>query len=216
MTTTKNEILLLSAPSSPDSAAKSHSGAGAVAADAGAMEFQLGSSGWDFVSEDVVPTPASSEISDLTQVPDSVATKSGALGLPLTLCDEDLLEEINSIPDRMGFKIGEVAELLGIKNYVLRYWESEFEILKPKKSSSNQRIYTRKDVENAFIIRKLLHRDRFSVEGAKMALRDLKTQVRKEVNVQKTFEKIDLKIETFHGRVESLLNDVRKLRKALT
>ncbi len=215
MTTTKNEILLLSAPRPLNPSSRPANGSpGSIE---NTMEFQLGSSGWDFLADDPAP-PSSGRANrptDLKSVPDAFAAKSSLLDLPLTLCDEELLEEIQSIPDRMGFKIGEVADLLGIKNYVLRYWESEFDILKPKKSSNNQRIYNRKDVENAFIIRKLLHRDRFSIEGAKMALRDLKNQVRKEVNVQKTFDKIDSKIETFHSRVEGLLQDVRRLRKAL-
>lgn len=87
------------------------------------------------------------------------------LSLPAALCDELLLQEIQSIPEKMGFKIGEVAEILNVKQYVLRYWESEFDILKPKKASNNQRYFTKKDVENVFLIRKLLHRDRFSIEG---------------------------------------------------
>ncbi len=145
----------------------------------------------------------------------TTSDKSDAMVLPLTLCDETLLEEIQNIPERMGFKIGEVAEMISIKNYVLRYWESEFEILKPRKSSNNQRVYSRRDVENAFLIRKLLHRDRFSIEGAKQALKDLKVQVRKEQKVQATYHKIENKIESFHERVESLIEDVRKLRKII-
>ena len=89
------------------------------------------------------------------------------------------MQEIASIPDRFGFKIGDVADLLGIKQYVLRYWEQEFELLKPKKATNNQRFYTKKDVENAFLIRKLLYRDKFSIEGARQALKDVKFVVKK-------------------------------------
>src|SRR5688500_13279109 len=53
--------------------------------------------------------------------------------------DEGFMEGIDRIPEKMAFKIGEVAEILGIQPYVLRYWESEFDELKPKKSSHNQR-----------------------------------------------------------------------------
>ncbi|MFN8847362.1 MAG: MerR family transcriptional regulator, partial [Bdellovibrionales bacterium] len=70
-----------------------------------------------------------------------------AESLPAALCDDLLLQEIKSIPDKMGFKIGDVAELLQIKPYVLRYWETEFDVLKPRKASNNQRLYTRRDVE---------------------------------------------------------------------
>ncbi|PIT99083.1 MAG: MerR family transcriptional regulator [Bdellovibrionales bacterium CG10_big_fil_rev_8_21_14_0_10_45_34] len=80
----------------------------------------------------------------------------------------------------MAFKIGEVAEMIGVKQYVLRYWESEFDSLKPKKSKHNQRMYTKKDVENLFFIRKLLHRDGFSIPGARRILHKLRQQLREE------------------------------------
>lgn len=134
------------------------------------------------------------------------------LSLPAALCDDKLLEEINSIPDKMGFKIGEVAEMLGIKQYVLRYWESEFEILKPKKASNNQRYYTKKDVENAYLIRKLLHRDRFSIEGARSAMKELKNFVRSEVKKERDWSSINQKIETFQDHVDDLLIAIRKVK----
>lgn len=112
-------------------------------------------------------------------------------GLPAALCDDLLIQEIRSIPDKMGFKIGEVADLLGIKQYVLRYWESEFEVLKPKKAQNNQRYYTKRDVENAYLVRKLLHRDRFSIEGARSALKALRYQVKKEKDWNSLHQRID-------------------------
>lgn len=130
------------------------------------------------------------------------------LSLPAALCDDKLIEEIAAIPNKMGFKIGEVADMLDIKQYVLRYWETEFEVLKPKKASNNQRYYTKKDVENAYIIRKLLYRDRFSIEGARAALRDLKSFVKKE----KDWSSINNKIETIQDRVEDLVMDIRRTK----
>lgn len=91
-----------------------------------------------------------------------------------SLFDPELEKELNSIPDKLAFKIGEVADLLGIKAYVLRYWETEFEQLRPPKSVKNQRAYSKKDVEVVMMIKKLLYRDRFSIEGARSALRRLK------------------------------------------
>lgn len=135
--------------------------------------------------------------------------EADSLSLPAALCDDLLLEEINSIPDKMGFKIGDVADLLGIKQYVLRYWESEFDILRPKKASNNQRMYSRKDVENAFLIRKLLHRDRFSIEGARNALKELKAHVRKE----KDYTQVFVRLESFHERIEDLAREIRGLRR---
>jgi DNA-binding transcriptional MerR regulator len=91
-----------------------------------------------------------------------------------SLYDAELEGELKTIPDKMAFKIGEVAELLKLKPYVIRYWETEFDELKPQKSQKNQRMFLRKDVEMVFMIRKLLHRDRFSIEGARVALKRLR------------------------------------------
>lgn len=140
-------------------------------------------------------------------------TVSEPISMPAALCDDLLLQEINTIPDKMGFKIGDVADLLGIKQYVLRYWESEFEILKPKKAHNNQRLYTKKDVENAFLIRKLLHRDRFSIEGARSALKGLKAFVKKENQKEKEIKQAFHKIESYQERLENIAFDVRRIRQ---
>lgn len=146
--------------------------------------------------------------------PDSIPlTISEPISLPAALCDDLLLEEISAIPDKMGFKIGEVSDLLGIKQYVLRYWESEFEVLKPKKAHNNQRLFTKKNVENAFLIRKLLHRDRFSIEGARVALRGLKAHVKKEHQKEKEIKQAFHKMDTYHDRLENIALDIRKLRQ---
>jgi DNA-binding transcriptional MerR regulator len=133
--------------------------------------------------------------------------------LPAALCDDLLLAEIKSIPDKMGFKIGDVAELLEIKPYVLRYWETEFDVLKPKKATNNQRLYTRKDVENAYLIRKLLHRDRFSIEGARNAMKELKNYVKKEKDYTQVVQKFQNLSANFSERLENVADDVRKLRQ---
>lgn len=133
---------------------------------------------------------------------------SEPISIPAMLCDDKLLEEINAIPDKMGFKIGDVAEILGIKQYVLRYWETEFEVLRPKKASNNQRMYTRKDVENALLIRKLLHRDRFSIEGARNAMKELKAHVRKEKDMSQVYHRL----ENINESVESLIQDIQRIR----
>lgn len=86
--------------------------------------------------------------------------------------------DFTKIPDKLEFKIGEVADLLGLKTYVLRFWETEFDALKPIKSKNNQRAYRRKDVETAFLIKSLLYDERYSIEGARAALRRAKSQVK--------------------------------------
>lgn len=74
------------------------------------------------------------------------------------------------IPDKLYFKIGEVSDLLGVEPYVLRYWETEFPVLSPKKSGTGHRLYRRKDVELLLRIKHLLYEKRFTIEGARQTL----------------------------------------------
>ena len=74
------------------------------------------------------------------------------------------------IPDKLYFKIGEVSDLLGVEPYVLRYWETEFSVLAPKKSGTGHRLYRRKDVELLLRIKHLLYEKRFTIEGARQSL----------------------------------------------
>ena len=73
--------------------------------------------------------------------------------------------------DKLYFRIGEVARIVGVKPYVLRYWESEFSGVRPGKSRSNQRLYRRKDVEKLLEIKDLLHARRYTMEGARQYLK---------------------------------------------
>lgn len=74
------------------------------------------------------------------------------------------------IPNKLYFRIGEVSRLAAVKASVLRYWETEFPQLAPKKSGANQRLYRRKDVELVFEIKRLLYDKRFTIEGARAHL----------------------------------------------
>jgi len=80
------------------------------------------------------------------------------------------------IPDKMFFRIGDVSDLLGVKAYVLRYWETEFPTITPEKSSSGQRVYKRADVETLLLIKHLLYDERYSIEGARRRIRELKKE----------------------------------------
>jgi DNA-binding transcriptional MerR regulator len=80
------------------------------------------------------------------------------------------LQPAPEIPDKLYFKIGEVSELLGVEPYVLRYWETEFPVLSPKKSGTGHRLYRRKDVELLLRIKHLLYEQRFTIEGARQTL----------------------------------------------
>ena len=75
------------------------------------------------------------------------------------------------IPDKLYFRIGEVAQLCRLPAYVLRFWETEFPQLKPVKGSTGQRMYRHKDVENVLRIKKLLYEEGFTIAGARQHLR---------------------------------------------
>ncbi len=78
--------------------------------------------------------------------------------------------QVLEIPDKLYFRIGEVSRLAGIKPYVLRFWETEFSNLGPKKSGKGHRLYRRKDVELVLEIKRLLYDKRFTIEGARKHL----------------------------------------------
>ena len=99
------------------------------------------------------------------------------------------------IPDKLYFKIGEVAALLQLKTHVLRYWETEFTVLQPVKSRSNQRLYRHKDVETALLIKELLYRQGFTIAGARKKLQSDK-QLGLPLTVQQSPEDILAEIKT--------------------
>ena|SRR5437867_12875484 len=90
----------------------------------------------------------------------------------MALPSEDRAVTAADVPDKLYFKIGEVARLLDVKPYVLRYWESEFSVLRPGKTRSRHRLYRRKDVETLLEIRRLLYAERYTIAGAKRRLRN--------------------------------------------
>ena len=75
-----------------------------------------------------------------------------------------------SIPDRLYFKIGDVARICAVESYVLRFWETQFPQLKPNKSGTGQRLYRRRDVELALEIKRLVHGEGYTLSGARHAL----------------------------------------------
>src|SRR5688572_23469056 len=75
------------------------------------------------------------------------------------------------LPEKKYFKIGEVAALVGVEPHVLRYWETQFPQVRPHKARSGHRLYRRREVETLLAIRELLHVQRFTIAGARQALR---------------------------------------------
>src|ERR1700749_4947306 len=80
------------------------------------------------------------------------------------------IAEAGEIPDKLYFRIGDVARLANIKPYVLRFWETEFPALGPRKSGTGHRLYRRKDVELVLEIKRLLYEKRFTIEGARKSM----------------------------------------------
>ena len=114
------------------------------------------------------------------------------------------------IPDKLFFKIGEVADLAGIEQHVLRYWEEEIESLKPKKNKSGQRLYQKKDLELILEIKQLLYAEKFTLAGAS---KKLKQNKKKEVQLDMAFDRADF-IEwkkDIRQDLKSILNTLDKM-----
>jgi DNA-binding transcriptional MerR regulator len=71
------------------------------------------------------------------------------------------------LPDKLFYKIGEVSKITGVETYVLRYWETEFPFLKPRKNRSGQRVYVKKDLELIMQIKRMLYLERYTIEGVR-------------------------------------------------
>ena len=78
----------------------------------------------------------------------------------------------SELPDKLFFKIGEVAKIVGVRPHVLRYWESEFRSIRPQKSNKGRRVYTRRDVEKLLDVKELLYHQGFTIAGARKRLRE--------------------------------------------
>jgi len=81
-----------------------------------------------------------------------------------------------SFPDKTYYKIGEVAKLADLKSSVLRFWETEFPFLRPEKSSSGQRLYTKQDIETIQQIKQLLYQEKYTIEGVRKRLKPQRTR----------------------------------------
>jgi DNA-binding transcriptional MerR regulator len=122
-----------------------------------------------------------------------------------------------AIPEKQYFKIGEVSEILDVEPYVLRYWESEFKILKPTRTRARQRLYHKKDLELLMEIKHLLYDEKFTIAGAKKRLQEMKKQSSAEKRAKKTGkavkarDEVDIpeeKTETLHVSDRSDYRDI--------
>lgn len=80
---------------------------------------------------------------------------------------ENISAAKRTFPDKLFYKIGEVSKIADVEPYVLRYWESEFSFLKPRKNKSGQRVYVKRDLELVLQIKKLLYEERYTIEGVR-------------------------------------------------
>ncbi|MDA8087247.1 MAG: MerR family transcriptional regulator [Nitrospiraceae bacterium] len=78
--------------------------------------------------------------------------------------------EQKKLPDKLFYKIGEVSRITKVESYVLRYWETEFPFLRPRKNKSGQRVYVRKDLDLVIRIKELLYDHKYTIEGVRIRL----------------------------------------------
>ncbi len=111
------------------------------------------------------------------------------------------------VPDKFYFKIGEVSAILGVKPYVVRFWETEFD-LAPAKNSSKHRVYRRQEVETLLEIRKLLYDERFTIEGARKKLKERMKEKAKQLD-------LSLPDNRYKAVLRRVKKDLGKLREML-
>jgi DNA-binding transcriptional MerR regulator len=118
----------------------------------------------------------------------------------------------SDIPDKLYFRIGEVARLCDVPAYVLRFWESEFPQLKPNKGGTGQRLYRRRDVETAMRIKCLLYDEGYTIPGARQAIKMEMRQ--KEPQLPLTIMDADTRIDP--QRIRKLQKDLREILNLLS
>jgi DNA-binding transcriptional MerR regulator len=113
----------------------------------------------------------------------------------------------NRIPEKFHFKIGEVSRILGVKPYVLRFWETEFRIT-PAKNQSQHRVYKRQDVETLLEIKHLLYEERFTIEGARVKLKERLKERHKQL-------KLDLAENPYRVTLRQVKKDLARIKAIL-
>lgn len=113
--------------------------------------------------------------------------------------------------DRLYYRIGEVSRITGLKPHVLRYWESEFKVIKPHKGGSLQRLYRRKDLELIVKIKKLLYEEGFTIAGAKKKIRDLERLENKQMKLKLVEKKSNGKDDELLASVKEELRGIRRM-----
>jgi len=113
--------------------------------------------------------------------------------------------------ERLYYRIGEVSRITGLKPHVLRYWESEFRVIKPYKAGSLQRLYRKKDLDLILKIKKLLYEDGFTIAGAKKKIRDIERVEHKQMRLRPVEKKSDEKDQQLLAAIREELQGIKKI-----
>ena len=119
------------------------------------------------------------------------------------------------LPDKIYFKIGEVSQILSIEPHVIRYWETEFPVIKPIKSKSGQRLFRRSDIEVLNLVKDLLYGQKFTIVGARKHLKSLGVDKSIKEKEKRDQTNIQLTLKAVTDRVKNLNNMIERFEKKL-
>ena len=112
------------------------------------------------------------------------------------------------LSEKLFYRIGEVGRITGLEPYVLRYWETEFPFLRPRKSSSGQRVYTKREIELILTIKRLLYEEKYTIEGVRKKFGIIKNNA--GTDVQRGNAEAKERLRKIKTRLESLLQRLNK------
>jgi DNA-binding transcriptional MerR regulator len=115
------------------------------------------------------------------------------------------------IPDKLYFRIGEVARLCSVAPYVLRFWETEFAQLKPNKSGTGQRLYRRRDVEMALRVKRLLYDEGYTIAGARQAIQAETRSKRSSGQPELPLPQQQQSVQLMEARVHKIRKELREI-----
>ena len=121
--------------------------------------------------------------------------------------------DLSNIPDRLYYKIGEVSQIVGVKPHVLRYWETEFPMVKPYKKDSKQRLYRKRDLRLLLMIKKLLQEEMYTIAGARQVLKKLKEQ---ETSVRDRQLYFKFYQENYKAQLRDIKKELLEIKKILS
>jgi DNA-binding transcriptional MerR regulator len=125
------------------------------------------------------------------------------------------LPPATEIPDRLYFRIGDVAKICGVEPYVLRFWETQFPNLKPNKGGTGQRLYRRREVELALKIKQLVHSEGYTLAGARQALEVAPRPRTKQGVLPLTNEQTQKRLEAAAAAIGRARAELRELARQL-